>query len=109
MANGNGRLVENQYVRVGSVVLVVLALCGFVAGEFTWRTNLSRDIAALAEDVGELNGKIVGKSVQGWHRPDMELWIHRTENKNPEWDGADPYAQPALQPVNPDSRSRTGG
>ena len=88
---GKTPLLENTAVRVTTVVAVVLTLVGAIGGllgfavaESQWRTNISRDLQELREEVKALDGRIVGKGPSGWHKRDMELWVSELGRLNPD-------------------------
>jgi hypothetical protein len=88
----------NTYVRLGAVIAVLVGIITFVIKEVEYRTNLQRDleqltvnIQKLTKQIEKIDNKVVGKSPEGWHRPDMKLWILETERENPNWRGADAY------------------
>lgn len=78
-------MLENSSVRVVTLAVTVIFICGLVAAEVAWKTNMQRDIKELKIEIQHLNERVVGKSPNGWHRNDMRLWILETEKLNPGW------------------------
>lgn len=98
MPNSGSTLFENSYIKMGTVITVLIFLVTLVIHEAEYRTNLSRDLLDIAkevkkleETVDRLDKKIVGKTPEGWHRNDMKLWTLEAEKKNKGLQLPDPY------------------
>lgn len=82
-----------------TAIMGFFAVAALIAGEATWKTNISRDVDQIKNSIDQLEtakidarlksleGRIVGKSGMGWHRQDMMLWQYETQEKNPQWKG----------------------
>ena len=73
------KLIENSTVKVTTAIVASIFVIGLIVAEAVWKTNVGRDLHEIRVKQDEL----------GWHRDDMEVWVHRTERLNADWQGAD--------------------
>lgn len=99
-------LIENQYVRVASAAAVFVVVIGVVVAETRWKSRVRHDIddaakerqrefSAIRQTLQKIDGKIVGKTSNGWHRTDMEEWSLRAELQNQ--DPGKPWKAPDIK------------
>ena len=79
-------LIENMAVRVSVAVFIVVFVSGIVAGEVAWKVSMSHRMNQLNTSINHMDKKIVGRSLEGWHRTQMRLWVAQSKLKNPTWE-----------------------
>ncbi len=99
-------LIENQYVRVASAAAAFVVIVGFVVAETRWKSQVRHDIDDASKErqrefteiraaLEQIDGKIVGKTSNGWHRNDMAEWCLRAELQNQ--DASKPWKAPEIK------------
>ena len=91
-----GKLSINQSTTLSIAFVGVLVAAAFTGG--VQLTQIKADLVALkssmglvAADVAELNGKIVGKSCEGVHRPQLLSFAQSLKLRNPAIKVPNPY------------------
>jgi hypothetical protein len=68
---------------MGSAALVALAttVATWIRGDAEWKTNLTRDVAALREDLSELQGDLAASKWEATGQ--VQVWIETFRLANP--------------------------
>jgi N-dimethylarginine dimethylaminohydrolase len=107
LTDNETKLTGNTWVRLGAVIIVGVALVGFIIQETKFRTNLQRDLQEMQKSIVRLtevmeNYQLPEKFLHiqqriavleqrrvpdRFHKAEMRLWILETEKLNPGWKG----------------------
>ena len=85
-------LIENSAVKLTTVVVVVIALVGFMADYVSMRNQHTHDLQMLRSDMThelkDLRRLIELSTKDRWSKTDMVRWSAKTERANESWESA---------------------
>ena len=87
------QLIENEYVRLTTVIAVIVAAVGFARYDIQSRDEVKHSIRELSTEVNfkidKIETKIDLAAREHWTKADMLRWSTKTERQNETWKSAE--------------------
>ena len=94
--NGREFSIEKGTLRLGTLVVVILAICSALIVMITYKVNMERDVKEIKDDISDIRQSISALAKERFRRSDKAEWCQYTEKKNGDFVCVDPYELPSF-------------
>lgn len=75
---------QNTTVTIGAAAAVIATLLALAWGQSGWQTSVDMRLQNAMEQIDKIDDKLVGKSANGWHKPNQRSWARELQAANPD-------------------------
>lgn len=77
---------NNTAITVGSAAAVIAVVVTLAWGQSSWQTSIDLRLNNALDRIEKIDDKLVGKSANGWHKPNQKAWARELRAANKDLD-----------------------